>query len=282
MNHVAVALSVSAVLRRVFPFVVAALILLSLTFFVPYLNPFGATVLDLRGPVALFAYYLTVSGSGSFGPLTATAIVLFLVLRPGLSILRRIAEFVIIYGVVLLVIQVWVNIEPRMKAAVAMPRPVIMELAAQPAGAPALQQTYEQFYADPIERRLEHLKTILGAGFNAVPIDPRIREHWVFMTDYGFPSGHSVGAMLNAFLFLGLGYSLLPRSWQWPMYAVFAWMILIALSRTMLREHAPIQVVGGASIGIVLGLIAFLVSRGLITLFFGSDARRTTRQASAA
>ena len=238
-------------------------------------------MLDLRGSVAMFAYDLTVSGSGSFGPLTATAIVLFVVLRPGISMGQRLKEFVIIYGTVLVVIQVWVNIEPRAKAAVAMPRPVIVELSSQPASAPVLGIPMDQFYTLTPQARYERLKTVLTPELQTPAMNPLIREHWLVMTDYGFPSGHSVGAMLNAILFLCLAYAVLPPSWRWPSLVVFVWMVAICYSRTMLREHAPIQVLAGGTIGVVLGLTAFTVSRAILSVFSRSGAQ-PSRHVSAA
>jgi membrane-associated phospholipid phosphatase len=102
------------------------------------------------------------------------------------------------------------------------------------------------------------------------------------MTDYGFPSGHSVGAMLNAFLFLTLAFYLLPASWRWMPYGIYAWMLLICYSRTLLREHAPIQVFAGGTIGITLALIAFLIISSLLKLFFKSATSQAPAQVSAA
>lgn len=277
--------SVSDVLKKVAPFIGVALALLALTLVLPLVNPYGRWPLDLTGPLAMVAYYLTLSGAGTFGPLTATVICLFVVLRPGLGILRRIGEFVVTYGVVLLVIQVWVNVEPSAKAYFAQTRPVIWQLSTMPAGSPALGMTDQEFYAladRPSTARRDQLMKALGPDFSAIPVDPIIREHWTTMTDYGFPSGHAVGAMLNAFLFLTLGYYLLPVSWRWPMYVVFAWMIAICYSRPMLREHAPVQILAGGTIGILLGLIAFFGVYLLFSLLFKTDARGASRAASAA
>ncbi|HWI20962.1 MAG TPA: phosphatase PAP2 family protein [Vicinamibacterales bacterium] len=271
-------------LKQVTPFIVVALVLLALTLVLPFVNPYGSWPLDLTGSMAMVAYYLTLSGAGTFGPLTATVICLFLVLRPGIGFLRRIGEFVMIYGVVLVVIQVWVNIEPMAKNYFAQTRPVIWQLSTMPAEAPVLGMTDKQFYAlpdRPSTERRDLLMKVLSPEFSTIPVAPVIRQHWTSMTDYGFPSGHAVGAMLNAFLFLTLGFYLLPVSWRWPMYVVFAWMIAICYSRPMLREHAPVQILAGGTLGIVLGIIVFLAVRTLFTLIFKSSARGT-RVASAA
>jgi membrane-associated phospholipid phosphatase len=285
MTHNASSPSVSHVLKQVAPFIVLALTLLALTLVLPFVNPYGSWPLDLTGSMATVAYYLTLSGAGTFGPLTATVICIFLVLRPGIGFLRRIGEFVIIYGVVLVVIQVWVNIEPGAKAYFAQMRPVIWQLSTMPAGAPALGMTNEEFYKlpdRPSTDRRDLLRKVLTPEFNAIPVAPMIREHWTAMTDYGFPSGHAVGAMLNAFLFLTLGYYLLPVSWRFPMYVVFAWMIAICYSRPMLREHAPVQILAGGTLGILLGLVVFFAVSTIFGLIFGKSARGATREVSAA
>lgn len=286
MTHNASSPSVADVLKQVAPFIVIALTLLALTLVLPFVNPYGSWPLDLTGSIATVAYYLTLSGAGTFGPLTATVICIFLVLRPGLGFVRRIVEFVVIYGVVLVVIQVWVNIEPSAKAYFAQVRPVIWQLSTMPDGTPALGMTNEDFYKlpdRPSTDRRDLLMKVLSDDFKAIPVAPMIRQHWTSMTDYGFPSGHAVGAMLNAFLFLTLGFYLLPPSWRWPMYLVFAWMIAICYSRPMLREHAPVQVLAGGTIGILLGLIVFFAVRTILPLIFGkSDARKATREVSAA
>jgi hypothetical protein len=284
MPHNASSSSVSAVLKQVAPFIVVALALLALTLVLPFVNPYGSWPLDLTGSMAMVAYYLTLSGAGTFGPLTATLICVFLVLRPGIGFLRRIGEFVMIYGVVLVVIQVWVNIEPVAKNYFAQTRPVIWQLSTMPSGTPALGMDDKAFYRlpdRPATDRRDLLMKVLSDEFATIPVAPIIRQHWTSMTDYGFPSGHAVGAMLNAFLFLTLGFYLLPVSWRWPMYVVFAWMIAICYSRPMLREHAPVQILAGGTLGIVLGLVVFLAVSTLFSLIFKSSARGT-RVASAA
>ncbi|MBM3807746.1 MAG: phosphatase PAP2 family protein [Acidimicrobiia bacterium] len=278
--------TVAAVLERVVPFIGVALTLLALSLVLPFVNPYGSWPLDLTGSMAMVAYYLTLSGAGTFGPLTATLICVFLVLRPGIGFLRRIGEFVMIYGVVLVVIQAWVNIEPIAKDYFAQTRPVIWQLSTMPAGSPALGMDDKAFYRlpdRPATDRRDLLIKVLSDDFTAIPVAPIIRQHWTSMTDYGFPSGHAVGAMLNAFLFLTLGNYLLPVSWRWPMYVVFVWMIAICYSRPMLREHAPVQILGGGTIGILLGLIVFVAVSTLFGVIFGkSGGGGATRDVSAA
>nr|AEH26537.1 phosphatidylglycerophosphatase [uncultured Acidobacteria bacterium C5] len=250
-------------------YIIPALALLALTFVMPRVNPYRPPLFDLDGPIAIFAYYLTLSGAGNIAPLTATLIVLFLVARPGISFVRRIKEFVILWLIVFVIMQGWTFAEVRLKNMFQQPRPVIVGLATEPAAAPSLQMTLEDFYKlgeNPNERRAQ-LAKILTPEFKTIPMDERIRVHWAGMTDYGFPSGHSVGAMMNAMFFLAMGLSYLSVRRMWLPHLVLVWSLLICYSRPTLREHSPTQVLAGGTIGICLALIAFMVARLLIARF---------------
>lgn len=273
---------VAVVFRQMVPYIVATVVVLALMFILPGVNPYRSP-LDLRGPVAVFAYYLTLSGAGNIAPFSVAAIVLVLAARPGIRFGRRLSEFVLLYVVVTAVVLGWARVEPGLKASLAQPRPVIVGLASTPAAAPALRMSVEEFYALPehSKQRREHLASVLGPGFSAIAMDDRIRTHWIAMTDYGFPSGHAVGAMLNAIFFLAMGLSFLPSSWMWMPRLVLVWSVLICYSRPILREHSPTQALGGGIIGICLALLAFLVARLLIERLFASAGTRVTARAEA-
>lgn len=274
---------VAVVLREMAAYIVATVAFVALAFILPGVNPYRPPLFDLQGTLALFAYYLTMSGAGSMAPYSVAACVLVLVARPGLRFGRRLSEFAILYLVVTAVVFGWARIEPRLKALLAQPRPVIVALASTPADAPALRMSVEEFYALPehSSQRHEHLAAVLTPEFTAIPMDDRIRTHWTLMTDYGFPSGHAVGAMLNAIFFLAMGLSYLPARWMWMPRLVLVWGILICYSRPILREHSPTQILGGATIGICLALLAFLVARLLIEKLFASAGTRVTARAEA-
>lgn len=246
---------------------VIAIVLLALTFIL--VNPFREPqpLVGLTGLLAIASYYLTLSGAGNVAPLTAIAVILSIVTRPSLGMGRRVKEFLVLFVIIFGTMQAWQFTEPVVKRMVAQPRPVIVELATKPAGAPSLQMPLESFYQlkdyQPNERRTQ-LAKILTADFTDIEIDPRIREHWVGMTDYGFPSGHSAGAMMNGMFFVAMGLSYLSVRRRWLSYAVLAWGFGIAYSRPILREHSPEQVLVGGTIGIGLALIAFLLSRLII------------------
>ena len=127
--------------------------------------------------------------------------------------------------------------------------------------------TVEDFYKLKEQDRKEQLKRILTPEFKTIPLSDRIREHWTGMTDYGFPSGHSVAAMVNSMFFLAMGFSYLPAQRTWPCYLVLVWGLMVCYSRPILREHSPTQVLCGGLIGICLALIAFLISRLIIAKY---------------
>lgn len=61
-----------------------------------------------------------------------------------------------------------------------------------------------------------------------------------------FPSGHSTAAMCSSVL-LAQG-----DSW-WPFYYIIA--VIVAVSRIYVRKHHPSDVLGGAIIGVILGVL---------------------------
>src|SRR3989344_3098175 len=72
------------------------------------------------------------------------------------------------------------------------------------------------------------------------------------ITGQGFPSGHTAVVAAIAFLL----YQFLPRDRR---NLVFAWVGLVALSRIYLGVHAPLDVIGGAALGVVVFQLFLLV-----------------------
>lgn len=86
------------------------------------------------------------------------------------------------------------------------------------------------------------------------PLFYRRGFHHQFLTSTSFPSNHTAAAFAMAYLVLRL------YPW-WPNIAVIYTMAaLIGLSRVYLREHFPLDVLGGAALGT-------WVSHGLLPLF---------------
>lgn len=71
---------------------------------------------------------------------------------------------------------------------------------------------------------------------------PHVHVRELFVSGYGFPSGHT--AMATVLSLLLLPY--LPRQWRW---LPVAWISLVALSRLYLGVHAPLDIIGGLAVG---------------------------------
>ncbi len=70
-----------------------------------------------------------------------------------------------------------------------------------------------------------------------------------------FPSGHTASSFTAATI-IGLKYHLKSKGWKyWLIYPLLAFAILIGFSRIYIGVHYPYDVVFGALIGIVFGLI---------------------------
>lgn len=89
---------------------------------------------------------------------------------------------------------------------------------------------------------------ILSQGVKALVARPRprfVRQgfHHQFLTNSSFPSNHTVAAFAMAYLVARLYPS-------WPNVAtIYVVAALIGLSRVYLREHFPLDVMGGAALG---------------------------------
>ena len=114
--------SVKEVLRRMLFFVVAAIGLLALTFVVPRVNPCQPPLVNLEGPVAMAAYWLTNSGAGNWGPVVSLIIVLYLVARPGIRWSQRFKELICLYGVLFVLVGGWIYAENIVKPLFHQPR----------------------------------------------------------------------------------------------------------------------------------------------------------------
>lgn len=94
-------------------------------------------------------------------------------------------------------------------------------------------------------------------------------QYWKWYTEAGaheeslfksFPSGHTTGAFeVATALFLTINNKKIK--WIFPVYAV-----LIGCSRIYLMVHYPTDVIGGMICGIVAGVIAFFIVKGILKL----------------
>lgn len=93
-------------------------------------------------------------------------------------------------------------------------------------------------------------KELVGRPRPALLTDLTHRE--LFVTGYGFPSAHTALATALALL---LG-AYLPRK-RWVVVPV--WISLVALSRLYLGVHAPLDLIGGLCIGVIVTTCVLLV-----------------------
>jgi phosphatidylglycerophosphatase B len=257
--------SVIATLRSSARFIIPACAALPLTYLIPKL--------PLDGVAAVFAYWITESGSKFAVPVIAIVMTGIVVGRQGISGKRRLFETAAIVIVLSLVLGAgaYVN-EHWIKPWFAVPRPNIVELA----DAGALKMTVEAFYARPDKRiRSAHLReTLTDEQFRAVLLHPSIREHWIRESGFSFPSGHSLSAMLCATFFLAMGLELFRGRRRCPFYLLVLWAVLVCYSRPILRVHSTTDVSIGGLEGVVLGATSFILVRSILatTTHNASDA----------
>lgn len=72
-----------------------------------------------------------------------------------------------------------------------------------------------------------------------------------FAAGFSYPSGHASRATALAFL---VGY-LLYRKARWAGYAVWAFPVMIGISRVYVQQHYPMDVIGGFLIGVVISAV---------------------------
>lgn len=90
-------------------------------------------------------------------------------------------------------------------------------------------------------------KVLVDRGRPSAFLDAHVRE--AGLSDFGFPSGHSAVAFALA---TALAPWLGPR-WRFAGYGAA---VLVALARLVVGAHLPLDVVGGAAIGVACGLLA--------------------------
>ena len=96
-------------------------------------------------------------------------------------------------------------------------------------------------------------------------LDPKIREHWIKMTGFSFPSGHSQNAFLFAVILAFLIQHLIPNGKRF-VWIPFLWATGICLSRVAMGAHSPLDITVGALTGGLFGsmiLMSGLLNRTL-------------------
>lgn len=224
---------------------------------------FAAPPLALDGGLARFAYWIAEAGDTLGATVLSVILVAVLVRRPGLAPARRVREAVALGAAATLFLGGGAAVnEHGIKPWFGVARPSIVEL--ERAG--VLKMGAADFYAlGGKDERTEYLeKRLAGAGTARLHLDASVRDHWIHMTGYSFPSGHSFASMLLATFFLAMALWLLPPERARPFYLLLPWAVAVCWSRVILRVHSPVDVSFGALQGIVVGVLAFLLVRVLL------------------
>ena len=123
------------------------------------------------------------------------------------------------------------------------PRPYLLWLESQ-----NLIPAIPQFYAASVAERSEQVH----AASQLLALPQWLGNHWQAEVNYAFPSGHSIAAMSLAQFFGLIWLARAPRGvWLLPL-----WAIGIALSRTLIGMHWPLDVLASALLGSLTALFA--------------------------
>lgn len=243
-------------------------LLVSLSFLIPLLDSTKPPYFNLLQTIPEIAYWLSQSG-GKFGAtLIGVLMLALLVSRKGVNHNRRWKET----GILFLIATIFAGggaafNEHIIKTKLKIPRPNIIWLAGIDGSGP-LAMTAEQFYnSGNKEVRSQLLRETLRQDPTPVPLSASIEAHWIDETGYSFPSGHAYSAMFFAAFFLAIAVSYISTKRIWLFYALLPWALAVCYSRTILRLHTPADITVGGLQGLVLGLMAWIITRTLIRKF---------------
>jgi phosphatidylglycerophosphatase B len=240
--------------------------LLPVTFLFPILDSTREPYWDLTSDVATVFYWTTQSGGISGAPIIGVLMLVLLITRHGISGARRMLEAALIVIVVAIFAGGGATLnEHGVKEALKIPRPNIVYLAGAD-GAGPLGMSPEEFYGKgDREARSELLRKALETAPPPVELRPAIRDHWIEETGYSFPSGHAFAAMFFATFFLATGVSYVSTPRRQLFYLLLPWALAVCYSRLILRVHTLADVIVGSLEGLVLGFVAFLFFRAVLT-----------------
>lgn len=240
--------------------------LLPVAFLFPILDSTREPYCDLTSDVAAVFYLTTQSGGRIGAPIIGVLMLVLLITRPGISGARRTLEAALIVIVVAIFAGGGAALnENGVKEALKIPRPNIVYLAGTD-GAGPLGMSPEEFYGKGDKKaRSELLRKTLGTEPPPVKLRPAIQDHWIEETGYSFPSGHAFAAMFFATFFLAAGVSYVSTLRRWLFYLLLPWALAVCYSRLILRVHTPTDITVGGLEGLVLGFVAFLLFRTVLT-----------------
>ena len=241
-------------------------LLIGVSFLLPLVDSTRPPYFDLTGNAAQIAYWIAQSASTYGAPVVGSLMLLILVTRSGIGKKRRWTEVWVIVLTALVFAGIGSSLNERLlKEELQLPRPNIILLAAENGSGP-LGMTPEEFYQSGGKaERSEVIYKVLHRRPSPVSLSDRIKAHWIAETGYSFPSGHSFVAMFFAtfLLMIGATYSSARRFWLF--YALLPWALAVCYSRSILRLHTPADITVGSLQGIVVGLIAYMVARQVIS-----------------
>lgn len=249
-------------MAAVFPLLVTFL-LVPLSFLIPVLDSTRAPFMRLDTGYSTIALGLSDSADIFGATLLALVLIVIMASRSRLSPSYRIKEALVLAGVAILFAGggSWIN-EHKVKELIKQPRPNI-EWLANDHGTGQLGMTAAEFYAlgDKSQRRA-HLKTVLDT--DPVVMSTAVKNHWLEETGYSLPSGHSFSAFFFATFFLCIGCTFMVSWRRYTFYLLLPWALLTCYARLVLRVHTPADITVGAGMGLVLGIVAWLVARAMI------------------
>jgi phosphatidylglycerophosphatase B len=251
------------VLAHAARWIVPAYLVLLLPLFVDRIDPGSEPWIDLTGTLALVAWWFAESGQTLGIVLLAAVFLVALATRPGPSRRDRSVEVgvMIIVSVVFLYGGNLLN-DGVVKPAIGVARPDIVLMA----DLGVLGTDVDAFYDLSEDERSAYLNAIKDDdGFGVIAMRPEVRDHWVKETAYARPSGHALASMTFATFYLSMALAVTSGWRTWAFRLLVPWAVCVCLSRPILRVHWPADVLLGGLAGIVLGALAFVLTRAVTT-----------------